>query len=78
MDFELSEAERLIQGTARRIAREVIAPRAAEIDETAVYPEDVFEAYKDIGLLGVAIPEQYGGSGAGTLAMVLAGRGCKT
>ena len=72
MDFELSEAEKLIQGTARRIAREVIAPRAAEIDETAVYPEDVFEAYKDIGLLGVAIPEQYGGSGAGTLAMVLA------
>ena len=72
MDFELTEAQKLIQGTARRVAREVIAPRAAEIDETGEYPEDVFAAYKDIGLLGLAIPEQYGGSGAGTLAMVLA------
>jgi alkylation response protein AidB-like acyl-CoA dehydrogenase len=72
MDFELTEAQKLIHGTARRIAKEVIAPRAAEIDETGVYPEDVFAAYKDVGLQGVAIPEQYGGSGAGTLAMVLA------
>ncbi len=72
MDFELTEAQKLIQATARRVAKEVIAPRAAEIDETGEYPEDVFAAFKEIGLLGVAIPEQYGGSGAGTLAMVLA------
>jgi hypothetical protein len=72
MDFELSEAHKLIQGTTRRLARELIAPRAAEIDETGVYPEDVFAAYKQVGLLGTAFPEQYGGSGAGTLALVLA------
>jgi hypothetical protein len=72
MDFELSETQRLIQGTARRIAREVIAPRAAEIDETGLYPEDIFAVYRNVGLLSTAFPEQYGGSGAGMLALVLA------
>jgi alkylation response protein AidB-like acyl-CoA dehydrogenase len=72
MDFELTEAQKLIQSTARRLAKEVIAPRAAEIDETGVYPEDVFAAYREVGLLGTAIPEEYGGSGAGMLAMALA------
>jgi alkylation response protein AidB-like acyl-CoA dehydrogenase len=72
MDFELSEAQKLIQSTAHRIAKEVVAPRAAEIDETGIYPEDVFAALKDVGLLSTAFPEQYGGSGAGMLALVLA------
>ncbi len=72
MDFTLSDAHRLIQDTARRIAREKIAPRAAELDETGEYPEDIFEAYRDVGLLGLTIPEQYGGNGAGVLALALA------
>lgn len=72
MDFELNETQKLIRETARRIAREVVAPRAAEIDETAEYPEDVFQAYKEVGLFGTAIPEEYGGSGAGMLAFALA------
>ena len=72
MDFELTEAQRLIQGTARRIAKERVAPRAAEMDESGEYPHDVFEAFRDVGLLGLTIPESYGGSGAGTLALALA------
>ena len=72
MDFELTETQKLIQATAKRIAREVVAPRAAEIDETGEYPHDVYAAYKETGLLGTAFPEAYGGSGAGTLALVLA------
>jgi alkylation response protein AidB-like acyl-CoA dehydrogenase len=72
MDFQLSEEHKLIQETARRITRERIAPRAAEIDETAQYPEDIFEAFREVGLLGLTIPEQYGGSGSGVLAMALA------
>ena len=63
MEFELSEEHRLIQETARRIAKEKIAPRAAEIDETQEYPHDFFEAFKETGLPGLAIPQQYGGSG---------------
>ena len=72
MDFQLSEEHRLIQETARRIARENIAPRAAEIDELQEYPHDVFAAFKETGLTGLTIPPQYGGSGAGMLALALA------
>jgi hypothetical protein len=72
MDFELDEPQRLIQETARRVAREVVAPRAAAIDEEGRYPEDVFAAFRDVGLLGLALPETYGGSGAGVLALALA------
>src|SRR2546423_1342308 len=40
MDFELTEEQQLLQLTARRIAREVVKPRAAEVDASAQYPED--------------------------------------
>ena len=72
MDFELSDAHKLIRDTARRVAREKVAPRAAEIDESGEYPDDIFATYRDVGLLGLTIPTEYGGSGAGFLALVLA------
>lgn len=72
MDFELSEEHRLIKDTARRIAREVVAPRAKEVDETGEYPHDFFEAFKQAGLLGMAIPESMGGTGNGVLPICLA------
>jgi len=42
MDFELSEQQREVRERAARVAREVVVPRAAEVDRTAVYPEDFF------------------------------------
>ncbi len=72
MDYELSDAHKLIRDTARRIAREKVAPRAPEMDETGEYPEDIFGVFADAGLLGLTIPEKYGGSGAGFLALALA------
>ena len=72
MQFELTEEQRLIKETARRIAREVVAPRAKELDQTGEYPHDYFEAFKQAGLLGMAIPESMGGTGNGTLALCLA------
>jgi alkylation response protein AidB-like acyl-CoA dehydrogenase len=72
MEFQLTEEQRLIQETARRIAKERIAPRAAEIDESGEYPHDIFAAFKDVGLLGLTIPTEYAGSGAGTLPLALA------
>lgn len=72
MDFELAESDRLIQETARRIARDVVAPRAREVDETGEYPHDFFGAFRDAGLLGMAIPEEYGGNGAGLFPLCLA------
>jgi alkylation response protein AidB-like acyl-CoA dehydrogenase len=72
MEFELSEEHRLIKETARRIAREVVAPRAKALDETGEYPHDYFEAFKKAGLLGMAIPEAMGGTGNGILPICLA------
>ena len=72
MDFELSEELAQLQATVRRLAQEKIKPRAREIDSTSEYPLDVFEAFKDAGLLGLCIPEEYGGAGAGILGLTLA------
>jgi alkylation response protein AidB-like acyl-CoA dehydrogenase len=72
MQFTLTEEQRLIQDTARRIARDVVAPRAAELDITGEYPHDIFAAFKDSGFTGLTIPSVYGGSGAGMLALALA------
>ena len=72
MDYELSDAHKLIRATARRIAREKVAPRAAEMDESGEYPHDIFAVFAEAGLLGLTIPEPYGGSGAGFLALALA------
>jgi alkylation response protein AidB-like acyl-CoA dehydrogenase len=72
MDFELSDADKLIQQSARRVAQEVIAPRAAEIDREAEYPEDVYEAFKRADLLGITLPTEVGGADAGTIALAVA------
>ena len=72
MDFELSERHRRVRDTAARVAREVIAPRAAAVDREGRYPEDYFAAFRDNGLLGLAFDEAYGGSGDGSLGLVLA------
>jgi alkylation response protein AidB-like acyl-CoA dehydrogenase len=72
MDYELSDAHKLIRDTARRIARERVAPRSAELDESGEYPDDIFGVFAEAGLLGLTIPEAYGGSGAGFLALALA------
>lgn len=57
---------------ARQVAEKSIAPRAAQVDADGVYPADYFKLFQETGLLGVAIPEQYGGSGLGSLGLVLA------
>ena len=72
MDFELSAAHNEVRERARHVAREVVAPRAVEIDAAGVYPHDVFEAFREAGLLGLSFPATYGGSGAGTLGLALA------
>ena len=72
MDFELSEELRGLQETCRRIAQDKVRPRARDIDESGEYPEDLFEVFRDAGLLGLCIPVEYGGSGAGILGLTIA------
>jgi alkylation response protein AidB-like acyl-CoA dehydrogenase len=72
MDFELPEELRELQLTCRRIAQDKVKPRAREIDESGAYPQDLFEIFRDAGLLGLCIPTEYGGSGAGILGLAIA------
>jgi alkylation response protein AidB-like acyl-CoA dehydrogenase len=72
MDFELSPELAELQATVRRLAQDKVRPRAREIDESGEYPQDLFELFRDAGLLGLCIPTQYGGAGAGILGLTLA------
>src|SRR5258708_536549 len=72
MVFDLPQELLELQATVRKMAQEKVAPRAREIDTTAEYPQDLFELFRDTGLLGVVIPEEYGGSGAGILGLTIA------
>ena len=72
MDFDLSSELSELQATVRRLARDKVKPRAREIDLSGSYPTDIFEAFRDAGLLGLCIPAQYGGSGAGILGLTIA------
>jgi alkylation response protein AidB-like acyl-CoA dehydrogenase len=72
VDFDLPEELAQLQETVRRLAQDKVKPRAREIDETGEYPQDIFDVFKDAGLLGLVTPEEYGGSGGGIFGLTLA------
>lgn len=64
MDFEFSTEQREIIQVVHNFAREVIVPRAAEIDQTDEFPRDIIAQMGELGLMGLPIPEEFGGVGA--------------
>ncbi|HEV8474881.1 MAG TPA: acyl-CoA dehydrogenase family protein [Methylomirabilota bacterium] len=70
--FGLAEDERQTRDLARAIARERIAPLAAQVDETESYPAEQLRLLGQQGLMGLYVPEAYGGAGLGALAFCLA------
>ncbi len=72
MDFELSPELQALQASVRRLAGDKVRPRAREIDQSGEYPADLFDAFRDAGLLGLCIPEALGGAGAGVLGLTIA------
>ncbi len=72
MDFELTEDQQLIRDTVKDFADRVVAPRAAEIDKTGDFPVDILGQMAELGLMGLPIAEEYGGSGADYLSYCMA------
>jgi alkylation response protein AidB-like acyl-CoA dehydrogenase len=80
MDFHLSEEQKMIQQMARDFAEKELKPRAAEVDATRQYPLPVLKAMAELGMMGMNIPAEYGGSQTGvvsySLAMTEIGKAC--
>jgi alkylation response protein AidB-like acyl-CoA dehydrogenase len=70
--FWLSEDERQTRDLARSIARERVAPLAAQVDEAELYPGESLRYLSEAGLMGLYIPETFGGAGLGALAFCCA------
>ena len=68
----LTDEQLEIRELVRTIARERIAPRAAEIDESHEFPWDVVELFREHGIFGLLFDEEHGGTGTGTLLALVA------
>lgn len=69
--FELSEDHKMVRDMVKKLADEEIAPRAAHYDETREFPWENTKKLAELGLMGITVPEEYGGAGMDTLAYVL-------
>ena len=80
MDFELTEEQKMLKETVARFVDNDVIPLAAEIDEEERFPEENFKAMAEMGLFGISIPEEHGGSGSDFLSCILVmeelARGC--
>lgn len=72
LDFDLSETTTLLRDTVARFSRETLVPLSASLDSTNAFPEPIWKALGQIGLLGITVPEAYGGAGMGYLEHVIA------
>ncbi len=72
MDFLLNEEERMMQEMARNFAEKEVKPIAAKLDETGEFPVELVKKMGELGLMGVDIPEEYGGANLGYVCYVIA------
>jgi alkylation response protein AidB-like acyl-CoA dehydrogenase len=71
MDFDLGAEQRQIQSLAREFAEGEIEPHASRWDREHEFPKEVFDRLSELGLMGVCVPEEYGGAGADFLSYIL-------
>ncbi len=72
MNFELTEDQRRIRDAVREFARTEIAPGVAEREKNGRFPSEVLEKLGEMGILGMMVPEEYGGAGSDVLSYILA------
>ena len=68
----LSEDEKFFQSTVRKFAREQIRPHVREMDDAGVFRKDIIKQFFEMGLMGIEIPEEYGGQGGSFFQAILA------
>ena len=72
MNFDLGQEHELVRSTVREFAEARVAPVAEELDRESRFPYDLVAEMAELGLMGMTIPEEYGGGGADTLAYAIA------
>ena len=72
MNFELSDEQELIRRTVREFAETKVAPVAEELDREERFPYDLVRELGELGLMGLPVPEEYGGAGADTVSYAIA------
>ena len=72
MNFELTSEQQLLKDTVRDFAWTRVAPAAAELDREARFPYELVAEMAELGLMGIPIPEEYGGAGADTVSYAIA------
>lgn len=72
MDFELSEEQRMVQASVREFVRAEVLPRAREGDEHSIFPREQLKGLAELGLMGMIIPEEWGGAGFDAVSYALA------
>jgi alkylation response protein AidB-like acyl-CoA dehydrogenase len=69
LNFDLTEEHKMIRAMCREFTREVIVPRAEEVEQTGEYPYDIIGQMAELGMMGIPIAEKYGGSGGDWVGM---------
>jgi len=69
--YGFTEEQEMMRDTARRIAKEKVAPRAAEVDEAGEFPLDIWDLCKENSLLSIPFPQEYGGAGGDLVTFCL-------
>jgi|WetSurMetagenome_2_1015567.scaffolds.fasta_scaffold07833_6 alkylation response protein AidB-like acyl-CoA dehydrogenase len=72
MNFELTDAQRMLREMVREFSEKEIKPRAAEIDRTDEFPWDLWKRMAELGILGMTLPPEYGGSGMDIVSWAIA------
>ena len=72
MNFDLDQEHELVRATVREFAQDRVAPVAEELDRESRFPYDLVAELGELGLMGMTIPEEYGGAGADTVSYAIA------
>ena len=72
LSYTLSDEHELLRSTVREFAEAVVAPQAEELDREGRFPYEIVKGMADLGIMGITIPEEYGGGGSDTLSYAIA------